>query len=116
PHDVLLRQLARLRVGLRDGDRDVDGELVSARRVPVALARLTVLAVDLRDPLDRGEDHEVREAPLRRPLDGLARALRRAPDGWMRLLERARPGVHVVVAVELAVERERPRLRPRSQD
>src|SRR2546430_10443945 len=34
----LLRQLARLRVGRGDGDRDVDGELVTARRVAVPLA------------------------------------------------------------------------------
>src|SRR5207244_9232547 len=89
PHDVLLRQLARLRVGRSDGDRDVDGELVAARRVAVPLAGLAVLPVDLGNPLDWREDHEIREAPLRCPLDGLARALRWAPHGWVRLLERA---------------------------
>src|SRR5256886_11489649 len=112
----LLRQLARLRVGRGDGDRDVDGELVTARRVAVPLAGLAVLAVDLGDPLDRREDHEIGEAPLRRPLHGLARALRWAPHGWVRLLERAGPRVHVGVPIVFAVEGERALLRPRAQD
>ena len=116
PHDVLLRQLPRLRVALGDDHRHVDGELVAAGPVAVSLARLAVLAVDLGDPLDGREDHQVREATLRGPLDRLARALRRAPHRWMRLLERPRPRVHVVEAVEPAVEWERALFGPGAQD
>src|SRR5215831_21222160 len=104
---MLLGQLARLRVALGHDHRHVDGELVAAGAVAVALARLAILAVDLGDPLDRREDHEVREAALGRPLHRLARALRWAPDRRMRLLQRPWPRVHVVEAVESAVERER---------
>src|SRR5262249_46344722 len=84
--------------------------------IAVPLAGLTVLAVDLRDPLDRGEDHQVGKTTLRRPLHRLTAALRRAPHGWVRRLDRTRPGVDVVVAIVLAVEREGPGLRPGAQD
>src|SRR5205814_4552501 len=91
-------------------------ELVAARRVAMSLARLAVLAVDLRDALDRREDHQVGEAALRRPLHRLAAALRRAPHGRMGRLQRTGPRVDIVVAVVLAVERERSRVGPCPQD
>src|SRR5262249_62206768 len=100
-------------VALGDDGRHVHGELMRAGLVAVALARLPVLAVDLRDPLDGREDHQVREAALGRPLDRLARALGRTPHRRMRLLDGPRPRVHVVVTIESAVEWKRPLLGPR---
>src|SRR5207245_6574080 len=91
-------------------------ELIAARRVAAPLARLPVLAVDLGDPPDRREDHEVREAAPGGPLDRLGAALGGAPDGRVRPLQRARPGVDERVAVEPAVERKRPRLGPGAED
>src|SRR2546426_3870370 len=50
--------------------------ILAAGLVAEALAGLAVFPVDLHDPLDRCEDHEVREPAPGRPFHGLGRALR----------------------------------------
>src|SRR2546426_12407018 len=90
--------------------------ILAAGLVAEALAGLAVFPVDLHDPLDRREDHEVREPAPGRPFHGLGRALRRAPDRWVRLLERPRPWVHVGIPVVAAGEGERALFRPGPHD